>query len=157
MTKYVILALIISVFFSCNNNSLYSKYKSISNNKWHKDSIVSFNVTIHDTLTDHNIFLNLRNNKDYNFNNIFLIVKLNYPNKKIVIDTLEYRMADVNGHYLGTGFTDIKENKLGFREHFIFHSSGKYIFNVQQAMRENGQENGLEFLEGITDVGIEIN
>ncbi len=148
--------LLSSLLFSCNNNQIYSKYKSIDHNKWHKDSIVSFNVDIKDTLSNHAIYLNLRNDKDYNFNNIFLIVNVNYPNKNKVTDTLEYRMTDEKGRFLGSGFTDIKENKLAFKENIVFPSSGKYQFNIQQAVRKIGSENGIEILEGITDVGIEI-
>jgi len=156
MNKFFILMLLSSLLFSCNNNQIYSKYKSIDHNKWHKDSIVSFNVDIKDTLSNHAIYLNLRNDKDYNFNNIFLIVNVNYPNKNKVTDTLEYRMTDEKGRFLGSGFTDIKENKLAFKENIVFPSSGKYQFNIQQAVRKIGSENGIEILEGITDVGIEI-
>ncbi len=156
MNKIFILMLLSSLLFSCNNNQIYSKYKSIDHNKWHKDSIVSFNVDIKDTLSNHAIYLNLRNDKDYNFNNIFLIVNVNYPNKNKITDTLEYRMTDEKGRFLGSGFTDIKENKLAFKENIIFPLSGKYQFNIQQAVRKNGKENGIEFLEGITDVGLEI-
>ena len=35
---------------------------------------------------------------------------MNYPNGKVVKDTLEYKMAAPNGELLGTGFSDIKEN-----------------------------------------------
>jgi gliding motility-associated lipoprotein GldH len=68
-------------------------------------------------------------------------------------------MADPNGKLLGTGFTDVKENKLwykGFVKPFIFNESGEYKIKIQHAMRQNGQVNGIENLEGITDIGFRI-
>lgn len=90
---------------------------------------------------------------------MFLIVEMDYPNGKTVKDTLEYKMADPNGKLLGTGFTDIKENKLwykGYKEPFVFNEVGTYKISIQHAMRQNGQVNGIDNLEGITDIGFRI-
>ena len=65
-------------------------------------------------------------------------------------------MAKTNGELLGSGFSDVKENKLWFKENFIFSETGNYLINIQHAMRENGVVKGVENLEGITDVGFRI-
>ena len=151
---------IISCFFitSCDSNAVFDKYASAPN-EWHKDSIVSFNFKAPDTLENYNLFVNLRNTNDYKFSNLFLIVELNYPNGKAVKDTLEYKMAAPNGELLGTGFSDVKENKLwfrGFNESFKFNEEGDYAVNIQHAMRNNGDVNGIENLEGITEIGFRV-
>lgn len=147
------------VFFSsCDSNRVFDEYKSVPN-QWHKDSIISFNVIPPDSTNNYNLFVNLRNTNEYKYNNLFLIVEIDYPNGKILKDTLEYKMADPNGKLLGTGFTDVKENKLwykGFDKPFIFNESGEYKIKIQHAMRQNGQVNGIENLEGITDIGFRI-
>jgi len=51
---------------------------------------------------------------------------------------------------------DVKENKLWYKENVIFNESGDYTVNIQHAMRENGKVNGVEALEGITDIGFRI-
>lgn len=156
MDKFYSLIIVLILISSCNNSSFLSEYKPINKNKWHKDSIVIVDFNIKDTLSNNAVYINLRNNKDYNFNNIFLIVSVDYPNKTKVIDTLEYKMTNERGVFLGTGFTDIKENKLEFKDSTIFPTKGIYKFSIQQAMRINGNEDGVEYLEGITDVGIKI-
>lgn len=156
MHKYIFVLFALLLLNSCNQSTVFIKYKPISDNKWHKDSIVSFNINIKDTISTNVVFINLRNDKDYDFNNIFLIVGIDYPNKTKVIDTLAYKMTDDKGYFLGTGITDIKESKLFFREQIKFPTKGNYKFHVQQAMRKNGSENGIEKLIGITDVGVEI-
>ncbi len=142
-------------FVSCDSNSVFDKYKSVPN-KWHKDSIVSFEVNPPDSTNAYNLFVTLRNTNEYKFNNLFLIVGMNFPNGKVIKDTLEYKMAKPNGELLGTGFTDVKENKLWYKEQVVFEESGEYTVNIQHAMRENGKINGVIDLEGITDIGFRI-
>ena len=145
-------------FCSCDSNRIYDEYKSVPN-QWHKDSIISFNVIPPDSINNYNLFVNLRNTNEYKYSNLFLIVEMDYPNGKIIKDTLEYKMADPSGKFLGTGFTDVKENKLWYKGHekpFVFNETGEYKIKIQHAMRQNGQVNGIENLEGITDIGFRI-
>ena len=143
------------IFVACDSNRVFDVYKSIPN-KWHKDSIVSFKVNPPDSINPYNLFVNLRNTNDYKYNNLFLIVEMVFPHGKTINDTLEYRMADPTGKLLGTGFTDIKENKLWYKEQVVFEETGNYTINIQHAMRENGKVNGVVELEGVTDVGFRI-
>lgn len=146
------------VFSSCDSNRVFDEYKSVPN-QWNKDSIISFKITPPDSINNYNLYVNLRNNNSYKYSNLFLIVEMNYPNGKTVKDTLEYKMADPSGKLLGSGFTDIKENKLwykGFEDPFVFNELGEYKINIQHAMRQNGQVNGIENLEGVTDIGFRI-
>lgn len=158
-TSWLLLALVsLFVVTSCDSKAVYDEYKSIPN-KWHKDSVASFNFKAPDTVKNYNLYVNLRNTNDYKFSNLFLIVELNYPNGKAVKDTLEYKMAAPNGELLGTGFSDIKENKLwyrGYKSSFRFSETGDYKVNIQHAMRKNGDVNGVLNLEGITDIGFRV-
>ncbi len=70
--------------------------------------------------------MNLRNTSDYKYSNLFLIIDTKFPNGKVVTDTLEYRMTKPNGEFLGTGFADIKENKLWYKENIVFNEEGDY-------------------------------
>jgi gliding motility-associated lipoprotein GldH len=142
-------------FTSCDSNRVFDAYKSVPN-KWHKDSIIEFNITPPDSILPYDLFVNIRNTSDYKYSNLFLIVEMNFPNGKVVNDTLEYLMTKPNGAFLGTGFSDVKENKLWYKEGVIFSETGEYKVKIQHAMRENGNIKGVENLEGITDVGFRI-
>lgn len=156
--SYLGILLLILVCFSCDSNRVFDAYQSVPD-QWHKDSIISFKVAPPDSIKPYNLFVNLRNTNAYKYSNLFLIVEMDYPNGKVVKDTLEYVMAAPNGELLGEGFTDVKENKLwfkGYNSPFIFNESGEYTVNIQHAMRENGKVNGIEYLDGITDIGFRI-
>jgi gliding motility-associated lipoprotein GldH len=158
-TNWLLLGLVcVFLVTSCDSKAVYDEYKSVSN-EWHKDTVASFNFKAPDTTKNYNLYVNLRNTNDYKFSNLFLIVELNYPNGKAVKDTLEYKMAAPNGELLGSGFSDVKENKLwfrGFKTPFKFKEEGDYKVNIQHAMRKNGDVNGVLNLEGITDIGFRI-
>lgn len=145
----------VSLVVSCDSHQIFDQYKTVPN-QWHKDSLVSFMVTPPDSTHLYNLFINIRNTNDYKFSNLFLITEINFPHGKTIKDTLEYQMAKPNGELMGEGFTDIKENKLWYKEGVIFDEVGEYKITIQHAMRNNGEVNGVDNLEGITDVGFRI-
>jgi gliding motility-associated lipoprotein GldH len=134
---------------------VFDEYKTVGKS-WNKDTIVSFEFEQKDTTGLVNMFVNLRENSAFPFRNLFLIVALEHPSKKTVIDTLEYQMADSQGELLGSGFTDTKESKLFYKERYKFNESGNYKVYIQQALRYNGKVTGVEQLDGITEVGFRI-
>ena len=153
----IFLAFIVMFYIvSCSNNIIYNQYQAIENNQWHKDSIVHFKVNATDTISKNNLYVTLRNDKQYEFSNLFLIVGIEFPNNYQIVDTLEYEMTSPEGRFLGTGITDIKENKLEYKTNVTFNQPGEYDITVQQAMRKTRDIEGLTSLNGITDVGLQI-
>jgi len=148
------LMLAVVLVSSCDENRVFDDYESI--HEWHKDSLVNFELNNIDSTKVYNLFINIRNNNDYQYSNLFLITEIKFPQGKVISDTLEYDMTKPSGEWLGTGFGDVKENKLWYKENVKFDESGKYQVSIQQAMRKNGEVDGIQELEGITDVGFRI-
>lgn len=144
------------ILFSCTSGIVKSEYKATDNGYWNKDDILEFTFAELDTLQQHDVFINVRNDETFPYNNLFLIAELNFPDGNIVTDTLEYEMALPDGTWLGQGYGSLKENKLWYKENIVFPTSGVYTLRVSHAMRKNGNVNGVENLEGVTDVGFEI-
>ncbi len=156
-TKRIILVLgFLSICTSCDSDRVFDKYTSLEKNSWLQDVPINFNFKIVDTTSRNNLYLNIRNNKDYLYSNLFLITHLIFPNGKKIVDTLQYEMADKNGKFLGTGISEIKHSRLFLKQNSIFPLSGKYKMLIWQAMRKNGSVNGIKKLTGITDVGFRI-
>lgn len=154
--KKLILLLVIIILGSCDSKRVFDEYKQVQGNAWDKDKPVQFQFSIKDTLTAKNLFINLRNNNDYAYSNLFVITEMKFPDGKKIIDTLEYDMADPSGKFLGEGFSDIKENKLFYKENIKFPIQGSYSLQIQQAMRNIGEVKGITSLKGITDIGFRI-
>lgn len=141
------------LFIACDKKRVFDEYQSVGS-AWNKDSIVTFNLPELDSTKRYNLFVNLRANDNYQFNNIFLIVAMELKNGFTKVDTLEYQMTNPDGSLLGEGFTDLKESKLFYKENVRF--KGKYKVFIKQALRENGKVPGVQNLEGITNVGFRI-
>jgi len=147
--------LILFLVISCDKKRVFDQYKDVGN-AWHKDSIVSFDLPSLDPKKTYNMYVNIRDNNDYPFNNLFLIVSLEQPNRKIKVDTLEYLMTNPDGSLLGDGFSDIKENKLFYKDKETFTQKGVYKIHIKHAVRQTGKITGVEELPGISDVGFRI-
>jgi gliding motility-associated lipoprotein GldH len=103
-----------------------------------------------------NVFIRIQNDNSYPFTNIFLIATLTAGDKKIVQDTLEFAMAAPDGTWLGSGFNEVKESKLWWKEGVLFPMERPVVIKISQAMRNNGKANGVVKLEGIISLGISI-
>jgi len=134
---------------------VFDEYKNVGN-AWHKDSIVTFDLPQLDAKKKYNLFVNIRDNDDYPYSNLFLIVSLEQPNRQVKVDTLEYLMTNPDGTLLGEGFSDVKESKLFYKDGESFTQKGIYKIHIRHAVRQTGKVDGVERLKGISDIGFRI-
>lgn len=139
--------LFLTILISCEFNYTYNKNVDIDDGRWFKDEAARFDVLVEDSLTPHNFYLNLRNDTQYRYSNLFVFLTTHFPNGNITRDTIECVLADASGKWLGKGWGNIKENKILLNQNLRFPLTGKYEFYVQQAMR-------IDTLEGIHSVGL---
>lgn len=143
---------------SCRQNVTFDRYTSTPLG-WGVDQPIEYKFEIIDTVEKHNLYLKLRTTENYPFSNLFLQVDLYYPNGQIQKDTLEFLMATPEGKMLGDGYGSVKEHKLWYKGHnspFFFTQKGEYTISISHANRELGQVEGLDFLEGVIDVGFSV-
>ncbi len=140
---------IIFLFIGCDRNVVFEKNKKIPQMKWHFEEKIEFETTINDTINLHNIYINVRNSVDYKYMNFYMFLDTEFPDGRVVRDTLECLLADVRGSWTGKGVGKIRSNQFLMRENVWFPIEGNYTFSFEQAMRE-------EVLEGISDIGIRI-
>lgn len=155
MHKILTVIIVSFLLLACDSKQILDEYQTVPGS-WTKDNDISFSFESPDTINKYNLFINLRNNNEYPFSNLYLITELEDPKKNKITDTLEYEMANPDGSWMGTGFSAIKENKLWYKEKVSFKESGKYLLTVKHAMRKNGNVLGLESLNGITELGFRI-
>lgn len=142
---------VLSILFiiSCDNNKVYDDYVNIPDSTWEKDNVIKFKIHLEDSLSRNQVYIKIRNNIDYPYSNLFLFSKVNFPDGRVLIDTLEYEMSDTEGVWLGDGISSLKDNLLYFKKDVTFYEKGNYVISLQHGMR-------IDNLEGIQDVGIRI-
>ncbi len=148
--------MVVLLTMSCDRSVVRSEYRSVQGGVWNRDDVLHFQFSGLDTLQSHDIYINVRNDNTFPFSNLFLIASMTTPQGEVLTDTLEYAMARPDGTWMGKGMGSVKENKLWYKENIVFPNSGVYTIDVAHAMRKNGNVVGLEGLQGITDIGVEI-
>ena len=149
LSSIAVLSIFIILLAACNYDPIFQQSSSIPNSSWNKDNIVEAKVPVTDTVSYHDIFINIRNLNSYPYSNLYLFVAVNAPNGDNITDTLEYRLADDYGAWLGKKSSRIWDCKLLFRPMVKFAQGGSYTFSIQHGMRDNE-------LSGISDVGLTI-
>jgi gliding motility-associated lipoprotein GldH len=134
---------------ACDPSAVLDENVKLPENQWALNNVVRLEADINDTVIPHNIYINVRNAGGYSFSNLFLFMNTYTPDGKFARDTIEVTLADERGQWLGDGMGDIWDNRILFKKNFVFPQSGKYRFELEQAMRVNP-------LPGIMDVGIRI-
>ena len=144
------------LLIACGHSGVTADTVAITSEGWQLEDPAIFELPRLDSLATYNAFITVRNNNKYPFSNLFLIVSLQHPYGKTVLDTLEYKMARPDGSWLGTGIGSVKENKLFFKQNLAFNEAGNYTLHISHAVRNNGEPQGVRKLEGITDIGYSL-
>lgn len=147
--KLIILLIVTIVLISCDRNGVYEENINTPKSIWATNDIAKFVAPINDTLSYHNIYLNIRNTTDYPNCNLFLFVAITSPAGVTQLDTVECFLADDQGKWLGKGFGYIRDNQIPFKRNVRFPQKGDYKFEILQAMRTDS-------LVGVSSVGIRI-
>lgn len=134
---------------ACDSHRFYEENKSIPDGVWKSNEPVGFDVTVSDTLSRYNFFLNLRNAGDYPYSNLYLFIRTIPPGGTAMQDTMECQLAGDDGKWLGKGMGSLKFTRFFFQENVRLAKAGVYRFEIEQAMRTNE-------LKGIHDIGIRI-
>jgi gliding motility-associated lipoprotein GldH len=157
MHKAGIISLVLVLFLlGCGKEMEFSEYRALENGRWLQDKVMEFKSPDLNADVAYDFYIQVRNDNRYPYSNLFLITELEYPDGETQRDTLEYQMAESDGSWLGKGYGSIKENKLWYKENINLPVTGVYTIRIEQAMRKNGSVEGISELEGITDVGLEI-
>ena len=146
--RYLVIAMLV-LFFSCDQNRVFENNINIPDGIWNVDNRLSFDVNMVDTISSHDIFLNVRHTSFYPYQNLFLFVVTTAPPGAAIKDTFECILADHKGKWYGSGLGEIWDNQILFKKNVRFPSSGLYNVEIEQAMRR-------ENLPFVMDVGIRV-
>lgn len=133
---------------SCENQAVYDQYQVIENLSWEKDKEYYFTFQIEDASIPYDVFLEIRNNNKYPFQNLWLFCGEERPFGPLVRDTVECMLANEYGKWYGQGIS-LFHSDFPIRTHYYFPIEGQYTFSFQQGMREDK-------LPGIQEIGLRI-
>jgi gliding motility-associated lipoprotein GldH len=149
VTGFLIVLMILIGTASCDSHRYYEENKKIAGGHWSFNNSLSFPVVITDTAALYNFYVNVRNDVNYPYSNLYLFLKTTFPDGKTAQDTLECQLAALDGRWLGSGMGSVRFNRFLFQPGVRFAHPGTYTFTFEQAMR-------TQDLKGIRDIGLRI-
>tara|TARA_Y100000589_G_scaffold317298_1_gene343127 strand:- start:56861 stop:57340 length:480 start_codon:yes stop_codon:yes gene_type:complete len=134
---------------ACSNDTVFDAYIQVPENGWDYKQQATFNFNITDTTSWYDLYINVRNNGDYPYQNLYVFTTLKGPNNLAVRDTFNCILADKKGKWLGSGVGKTRDLQILYQKQIRFLQSGEYTFAIEQAMRDT-------LLQGISDIGFTV-
>lgn len=134
--KLVVCCLLLS---SCTTIDLYEKVVAIPKHQWQSNFKPEFKFAVKDTSAPYQLYVIIRHNNKYAYNNIWLKLHAKAPGDTVQQINLEIPLANKDG-WIGIGMDDIFEHRMPFAldpQKFNFSKSGEYSFMLEQIMRDD--------------------
>jgi gliding motility-associated lipoprotein GldH len=143
----------LSGIYSCQTIDLYEKNVSIPDFAWKSNFKPEFRFTIKDTTVPYSVYIVLRHNDRYSFNNIWVSLTTRVPGDTAVQKVqYELPLANSEGWIGAVAMDDLYEHRILItprNEPVYFRKPGEYIFTIEQVMRQDP-------LENVMNVGLRI-
>ncbi|NDV95540.1 gliding motility lipoprotein GldH [Dysgonomonas sp. 521] len=136
---------------SCDEQEIYSRFHELKNAEWAQNDTLVFDIdsTLFELDRPYSLTIELTNNVNYPYQNIWFFVQSDFESDTIYADTSrEFLLADEFGKWKGSGFGSLYQSSLPFAE-ITFKEKRNYRVKLEQGMRDQP-------LAGIERVGIRI-
>ena len=136
--KYCFLFVAVVLFFSaCNTLDVFEKSTAFTKHEWQTTNKPTVTFTISDTNSLYNIYVVIRHDDAYHYNNLWLNIITQAPIGKAVKQQIELTLANSAKGWLGSGMNDIFEHRIRITNVPIKLQKGNYQFTLQHTMRED--------------------
>lgn len=137
-----------AVLVSCNDGKVYDKYVPTPVAGWEKNDTLTYNIPSVASAGLYQSWLGLRIADSYPFTAITMVVEQHVlPADTVIIDTLDCRLTDDSGIYIGSG---INSYQYSFHVADIRLRQGDSLYvRVRHNMKR-------EILPGVSDVGMTL-
>ena len=149
--RYPIILAVMVLFLhcqSCDSGMVYDQYMSTEQGMWSWQDAKEFKADISDTISMHNIYLQVRHTVEYPMSNLYMLVHVKAPSGQHLTDTINMILAAPDGKWTGRGNGNIRELMLLYKKQTKFRVPGTYVFTLEQAMRQAELP--------VTDLGVRI-
>lgn len=148
--KYLLGYLCIAMaLVACGTLDVYEKTVAFPEHQWKNTEKPSFSFAIEDTVSAYHIFVILRHEDAYHFNNIWLNITTQAPKDTAKTQLVNITLADNAKGWLGTGMDDVFDHRARITRSPVKLKKGTYTFTLQQNMRE-------EPLQFVMNAGIRV-
>lgn len=144
------LAILTVSLVACEKVDVFEKNISLKDHHWPSPVKPEISFSITDTLSRYNIFVVVRHNDAYRYNNLWMNIYTLSPGDSVAMpQALDLQLASNEQGWLGSGMDDIFEHRIKISQNPVSLKAGTYRFQLEQIMRDDP-------LESILNVGIRV-
>ncbi len=146
--RFSLPVMLLALCTSCDPGMVYDQFKTTDNGTWTWNDVGVFEFEMNDTVSLHDVYLQVRHTVEYPMSNLYMFVLVKGPSGQFFRDTVNMVLAEPDGSWIGEGTGKLRELRLLYRKQTKFSESGIYSISMEQAMRKSGLP--------VTDVGVRI-
>lgn len=137
MTKYLIFSLITAatLLSACGKDYFWEEKKDLPTHRWTYADSLNFKFKIEDTAAVFNLLLELEYADTFPFQNIYLQLKMSYPNGKQIRRTASFDLFDNEGNSLGDCSDGRCRTRITLQPDAYFGVAGEYGLSAEQFTR----------------------
>lgn len=148
-STFIVLFSITVFLFACKYKvGFYEKAVVVPEKAWSSSFRPSFTIDVSDTSCTYNIYVIVRHTDAYHYNNLWINFTSIAPGSVAETQKLNLKLGD-NSKWLGSSMDDVIEHRILVNRNPVKLSPGKYIFMLQNIMREDP-------LDEVMNVGVRV-
>lgn len=147
MARYIFLLVAMVVIAACDQGLVYEDKFTIDFTEWVQGDVKRFEFEAPKIDQRYNLYLHLRHDDTYPFENIYLHLKTHFPSGEMVEDQLSLEMFGKHGQ--SRCFNSTCSLTALLQPNFQFREVGKHVIEIDQYSRQ-------DTLPGIYDIGISL-
>lgn len=137
--------------YGCDSRRVFEENRELAHRFWRYEDVPVFEFQIENSLTDYNLYFNVRNSLDYPWTRINVSYNLQDSAGQSLAQKLVFHdLFDATGRPYGqSGIGDLYDHQFPLLEKFRFPRPGSYSLRLTQFSRE-------DTLKGVIAVGVRI-
>lgn len=144
-----VLCTLLFAAISCNRGEVFFSYNSLPAKGWEINDTLFFCPVIKDSLAQYDIFIEVRNDNRYSYQNLWLYVTDSVAKEGMQTTPVEIMLADEFGKWNGRGFSFLFESDTVYLQNVRFARGGEQNIIIRHGMKDST-------LIGIRDIGLRI-
>jgi len=137
------------LLFSCSRNEVFFAFQPIPSNGWGVKDTLFFRPVIEDTVSAYDVFIEVRNDNRYAYQNLWLYVTDSIGKDSLQTVPVEVLLANDFGKWNGKGFSFVYELSVPYLQNIRFPHAGEYPIAIRHGMENDP-------LAGIKNIGVRI-
>ena len=136
LLRFTFFLLLGITFSACGPDYIYEKKYEFDKGWSYADSLF-FKVSIKDTLSIYNLYLDVNHIDAYPYQNMYVRIHTTFPDQQKLTERVSITMAKKTGEWVGECTSENCRLRINIQEGAFFNQSGEYIFMVEQFMRHD--------------------